>query len=416
MRRYVYGWLILALAFLPACGGGTNNESQQETISAPTGDDPSVIKLVSSLPRTGSANNQTTSMVNGIKMAIEEVGGKVGEFTIAYEDWDDASPQRANWDPAVEGANADRAIKDPDVMAYLGTYNSGAAKISMPKLNKAGLLMVSPAVSWPGLTKPNTGEPNEPMVYQPSGKIRFFRVVPADDLQGPLGAEWAKEMGVKSVFVLHDKELYGKGIADLFKAHAEKIGIEVKGYEGVDAKASNYRPLVTKIKAENVDLVYYGGTTQTNAGQLAKDIVSGGLNVKLMVPDGCFETAFIDAAGAENLEGRVYITFGGVPARELKGKGKEFYEKYVAKYGKEPEGYAVYGYEAAKVTLEAIKRAGKKDRLAIIDAMASIKDFDGALGVWSFDQNGDTTMKTLSGNIVKNGKFEFARLLGEGGQ
>lgn len=415
MKRYGYGWMLFALAVLPACGG-SKSESGTETIAAPTGGDPSVIKIVSSLPRTGSANNQTTSMVNGIKMALEEVGGKVGEFTIVYEDWDDASPQRANWDPAVETANADRAIKDPDVMAYIGTYNSGAAKISMPKLNKAGLLMVSPAVSWPGLTKPNKGEPNEPMVYRPSGKIRFFRVVPADDLQGPLGAEWAKEMGVHSVFVLHDKELYGKGIADLFKAHAEKIGIAVAGYEGIDAKASNYKSLVTKIKAQNVDMVYYGGTTQTNAGQLAKDLVAGGLNVKLMVPDGCFETAFIDSAGAENLEGRVFITFGGVPARELKGKGKEFYDKYVAKFGKEPEGYAVYGYEAAKVTLESIRRAGKKDRLAIIDATASIKDFEGALGRWSFDENGDTTLTTLSGNTVKNGKFEFAKLLGVAGQ
>src|SRR5437867_10196189 len=85
--------------------------------------DSQVIKIVSSLPRTGSANAQAQTMVNGIKMALDEVHGKVGDFTIAYEDWDDASPERGQWDPALEAANAQKAVKDPDIMAYIGTYN-----------------------------------------------------------------------------------------------------------------------------------------------------------------------------------------------------------------------------------------------------------------------------------------------------
>lgn len=412
MRRFVYGGLTLVLAFVAACGGGSGTD----TASTPSGGDPNVIKIVSSLPRTGSANNQTTSMVNGIKMAIDEYGGKVGDFTIVYEDWDDASPQRGQWDPAVEARNADRAINDPDVMAYIGTYNSGAAKISMPKLNAAGLVMVSPAVTNPGLTKPGMGEPNEPMIYRPSGEVRFFRVVPADDLQGSLAADWAKEMGVTKTFVLHDRELYGKGIADVYKERAEEIGLEVVGYEGIDPKASNYRSLVTKIKDMGAQLVYFGGTTQTNAGQIAKDLVAGGVDAKFMSPDGTYEHAFIEAAGAENLEGRAFITFGGIPPNQLTGKGKEFYENYKAKYNAEPEGYATYAYEATKVVLDAIERAGKKDRLAITEAVRNTEDYEGTLGVWSFDENGDTTLKTMSGNTVKDGKFEFVTLLGETGQ
>jgi branched-chain amino acid transport system substrate-binding protein len=336
----------------------------------------------------------------------------VDEFTIVYEDWDDASPQRGNWDPAVEAANADKAIKDEDVMVYLGTYNSGAAKVAMPKLNEAGLVMISPANTWPGLTKPGVGEPNEPMVYRPSGSLNFCRVVPADDIQGVVAAEWAKDLGAKTVFVLHDRELYGKGIADIFKKHAEKIGLKVAGYEGIDAKAANYRSLVTRIRQNRPELVYFGGTTQTNAGQVAKDLVTGGLNVKFMVPDGCFENAFISSAGASNVNDRAYITFGGVPAKELTGKGKEFYENYKKRYNSEPEGYAVYGYEAAKVALDGIRRAGRKDRAAIREAVLSTKDFNGALGTWSFDANGDTTLKTMSGNTVKDGEFAFVKVLG----
>jgi branched-chain amino acid transport system substrate-binding protein len=370
------------------------------------------LKIVSSLPRTGSSNAQTTTMVNGIRMAIDEVGGKIDGFEILYEDWDDASPQRGNWDPAVEGQNANKAAKDPLVVGYLGTFNSGAAKIAMPILNRAGCVMVSPANTYPGLTKPGFGEKNEPKVYRPSGKVSYFRVVPTDDLQGSVAAEWAKELGATKVFVLHDRELYGKGIADVFEKRAKELGLEIAAVEGIDPKAANYKPLVTKIKATGANFVYFGGTTQNNAGQIAKDLRSGGVDAPLMVPDGCFEEAFIEAAGAANLNGKTYVTFGGLPADQLTGKGAEFRERYRAKYGTDPEAYAAYGYEAARVLLDAIDRAETKDRASILAAVAATKDFTGALGTWSFDENGDTTNRVMSGQAVVDGKFTFQKVLG----
>jgi branched-chain amino acid transport system substrate-binding protein len=371
------------------------------------------VKIVSSLPRTGSANAQSQSMVNGIKMALEEVGSQAGRFTVAYEDWDDASPERGQWDPAVEAGNAQKAVKDPDIMAYIGTYNSGAAKIAMPILNQASLVMVSPANTYPGLTKPGLGEANEPAVYRPTGKVNYFRVVPADDIQGDVAANFAKDIGMKKVFVLHDRELYGKGVADVFKRVAGKLGLTIAGYEGIDPKAANFRSLATKIKATGCDLVYFGGTTQNGAGQLAKDLVSAGVKAKLMVPDGCRENAFIESAGKDNLNDRTYVTFGGVPATELKGKGRAFYEAYKKKFNAEPEAYAVYGYEAARVVLDAIARAGQKDREAIRAAVAATKDFDGALGRWSFDANGDTTLKVMMVEEIKDGKFVPVKVVGQ---
>ena len=373
------------------------------------------IKIVSSLPRTGSANAQTTSMVNGIKMAITEVGGAIGGRKIVYEDWDDASPQRGNWDPAVEAQNADKAIADQSVVAYIGTYNSGAAKISMPKLNSAGIVMVSPANTAPNLTKAGFGESNEPAVYRPSGKVNYFRVVPTDDVQGAVAADYAKELGAKKVFVLNDREVYGKGVAGVFEKRAKEIGLEVVGTDGLDSKASNYKSLVTKIKQAGADLVYFVGTTQTNDGQLAKDLVSGGLKAKLIVPDGCYEKAFIEAAGAKALEGRAFITFGGVDPKLLTGKGKDFYESYKKTYGGEPEGYAVYGYEAAKVVIAAMQRihaAGRAiTREAVLAEVGATKDFAGALGTWSFDANGDTTNRTMSVNTVKDGDFTTVKVV-----
>ncbi len=425
MKRFKSFTLPLAMLVIAACGG--QKPAADAAATAPPADetkapapepqpDPNAaksgaIKIVSSLPRTGSANAQTTTTVNGIKMAIEETAGKIGDFTVTYEDWDDASAKKGDWDPEVEAGNADKAVGDKDVMAYIGTYNSGAAMISMPVLNKAGLLMVSPANTYPALTKPGTGEAHEPNAYRPSGKVTYYRVVPADDIQGAVGAKWAQQMGAKSVYILHDNGLYGKGVAAVFQQTAEDLGLKVIAFEAIDPKAQEYKSLMTKVKEANPDFVYYGGTTQTNAGQLVKDFVAVGATGKIMLPDGCFEEAFIQAAGAENANDRVFITFGGVPPEKATGQGAEFVKAYRAKYNAEPEAYAVYGYMAAKVAIDAIKAAGVKDRSAISAAAAKVKYDDSALGKFAFTEHGDTTMSTMSGNTVKNGKFEFVTIL-----
>lgn len=375
----------------------------------------STVKIVSSLPRTGSAKAQTDTVVNAIKLALDEAEYKVGNFTIEYLDWDDAAAASGSWTAELESANADRAVKDADVMVYIGPFNSGAAKNSMPILNRASVLMISPANTWPGLTKKGAWEPGEPEIYRPTGKKNYTRVAPTDDLQGPRGAEWAAQMGLKSVYVLHDNDLYGKGIADLFKSTCEDLGIKVLGSDGIDTKSSEgFGALMVKVKAANPELVYFGGTTQTKGGQLARDLSSSGLKCPLMVPDGCMEEAFIEAAGADNINGRCYVTFGGVPIAKLEGGGKQFVDKYRGKYKSDPQAYAIYGYEAAKVALEAIRKAGKKDRAATVDAAFALRDFaGGALGTWSFDENGDTTLTKMSGNIVRDGKFEFVQFLGK---
>ncbi len=396
-------WGVVALALATLAG--------PVATAAPLGD-PAVVKIVSSLPRTGSANAQSTTVVNGIRMAIEENGGRAGPFQVIYEDWDDASAKKGDWDPEVEAANAEKAVADPDVMVVLGPYNSGAAKISMPISNKARLAMISPANSYPGLTKPGMGEPDEPAVYRPSGAVNYFRVVPADDLQGRAAAQWIRQLGARSVYVLDDRSLYGKGIADVLTQAAPAAGLRLLGREGMDPKAQEYRSLMTKIKALDPDFIFFGGTTQTNAGQLAKDLVATGLRAKLMLPDGCYEAAFLQAAGSGVLDGRTFVTFGGLPPEHMHGKGAAFVSRYRERFGGEPEGYAVYGYVAARAALDVIAEVGRKDRDAVRAALLRYGQRDGALGTWSFDAQGDTTMSTMAGLRVEGGAFVFATLLG----
>jgi len=151
------------------------------------GNDPNAIKIYSSMPRTGASKGLTDSITNGIKMAFDEAGNKVGTYNLRYEDLDDATAAKGNWDAAKEADNANRAVNDAQVMAYIGTFNSGAASVSIPILCKANLAMISPANTYPGLTKPGKGEADEPDKFYQGCQRNYVRVIPADDLQGVAG-------------------------------------------------------------------------------------------------------------------------------------------------------------------------------------------------------------------------------------
>ena len=190
--------------------------------TAGTGGDKGTIQIWSELPRQGSSQGQTDTIVAAIKYAIDEAGGKVDGWTIKYTDQDDSTAEAGAWTQERATALATEAASTNDLVAYIGTFNSGAAKIVIPVLCKAGIAMVSPANTYPGLTKPGKGDGAiEPGVYYPDGcKHNYFRVVPADDLQGDVGAAWAQELGATKVYIVDDTEIYGKGVADVFDASA----------------------------------------------------------------------------------------------------------------------------------------------------------------------------------------------------
>ena len=255
------------------------------------------IEIWSSLPRQGSSKAQTDTMVNAIKMAIEEKGGVVGGYTIQYTDKDDSTAAAGKWDEATEIKNANDAVANDRLVGYLGTLNSGAAKLSIPILCTKGIVMVSAANTGVGLTK--AFEPGEPEKYYPNGcKRNYHRVIPNDLLQGQAGALWASQLGAVNVWVVDDTEVYGKGLADVFVNEAPANGLTVTGRDGIDGKATDYKALADKIKAANVDLVYYGGITQNNAGQLWRDLRDAMPDVMLMGPDGVYESEFLEAAEA----------------------------------------------------------------------------------------------------------------------
>jgi branched-chain amino acid transport system substrate-binding protein len=235
-------------------------------------------------------------------------------------------------------------------------------------------------------------------------------------MQGTVGAQWAKDLGAKSVYVVDDQDLYGSTLANAFEQTAKDIGLIILGHEKMNPKAVDYKTLAAKVKDANTDLFYFGGITQNNAGQLIKDLRSIGFKGMIMGPDGIYEEAFVKAAGSA-ADG-VYLTFGGLPVDKLSGTGAVWRTAYRSKYGNDPEIYATYAYTAAQLAMDALDRvcqAGQNpaDRKAVRDAVFATKDFDSVLGKFSIDANGDTTNTLMSGVQIKSGRFEFVTVLGK---
>lgn len=380
-----------------------------------TGTSKGKINLYSSWPMTGASVQLGGDSAEAVKLAVEIWGGAAGGFAINYQALDDGiAANNGSWDATAEAENATKVVNDPDAVAYIATYNSGAAEASIPITNQAPMFQISPSNTAVPLTKKNPANPpGYPDVLYPTGKRTYARVVPADDIQGSASANWAiKTHGSKSVYILHDNQTYGKGVATVFQDTFKKLGGEVVGFEAFDANAPEYQALATKVANVAPDFIYIGAIVNLNASKLVQDIrdVLSTDQATLMGPDGLINQAFIDGAG-DAAEG-MYLTFGGLPPAQLKGAGKEWYDEMKSRLHHEPDAYSVYSFECAVVVLQTIDKVGSKDRQAIIDSAMAIKDFRGLIGTWSFSETGDTTASTISLNEVKSGKITFQEVIG----
>jgi branched-chain amino acid transport system substrate-binding protein len=407
-RLAVWSCLTAAMAFgVAACGddggggGGGGGKASGDTLT-----------IYSSLPLQGDSRPQSEDVVRGEQLALEKAGSKAGNFKIKYVSLDDSVASTGKWDPGKVSENARKVVGDDNAIAYLGEFNSGASAISIPLLNEAGILQVSPANTYVGLTRSEGAEKGEPQKYQPSGTKTYGRVVPADHIQAAAQVAWMKDEGVTKLYILNDKEVYGKGIADAVEKIAGEQGIEVLGNDGIDTKAANFRSLAGKIKSSGADGFFFGGITQNKGVQLFKDVNAANPDVKLFGPDGVADSPFYEKVGPA-IEKQAYITAPTLDPKEYPPAAQDFYKEFKAKYGKDPEPYAIYGYEAMAVTLDAIKRAGESgnDRKAVVDEFFKTKARDSVLGTYDIDENGDTTLSDYGGNRIEGGKLVFDKVI-----
>jgi branched-chain amino acid transport system substrate-binding protein len=269
------------------------------------------VRFYSSWPMIAQSEQIGGDMREAVAMALEDFGSAAGGFALEYEPLEGAIAATGSWDAGKESENANTAVNDPDAMVYIGTYNSGAAAISIPILNQADpgpMPMISPANTYPGLTQAVEGvtEPGEPEKYYPNGQRNYMRNTVADHLQGGSQANWAIEQGYNTAYILHDNQLYGKGLAQAFRVFYEQLGGEVLGFEGYDPNSPDYQTLATSVGNAAPSLVMIGAIVNLNPGKLVQDLrtVISPEDTAIIAPDGCFNQAFIDAAGLHGERGR----------------------------------------------------------------------------------------------------------------
>jgi branched-chain amino acid transport system substrate-binding protein len=404
--------LAVLVVVLVAAGCGDDEPSGQ---SASDGE-AKTLTVYSSLPLQGAQRPQTTDLVKGIQLALEQAGNKAGDFTIKYQSLDDSTAQAGAWTPEATTSNARKAAQDDSTALYIGEFNSGASALSIPILNEAGVPQISPANTAVGLTSDEPGAgPSEPDKYYPSGQRTYSRIVPKDTIQGAALATVMKEDGCTKVFMTNDKEVYGAGLASNIERAAEAQGLDVVANEAIDKNAPNYRSLASAAGGQGADCFVFSGITANNAVQLYKDFAAALPDAKLYGPDGVAEAGFVDPGEGgipADVASKVTLTVATLAPDEYPPEGQEFFDAFREKHNEpNPNPYAIYGYEAMRLGLDAIERSGTGEKADILGALFDTADRESVLGTYSIDENGDTTLTDYGVYKVEGGELVFDRTI-----
>jgi branched-chain amino acid transport system substrate-binding protein len=408
------GCLIAALAFgVAACGG---DDSSSSSSSGSSGSGGGALTIYSSLPLQGASRAQTQAMVNGMKLALEQVGNKAGNFKINYKSLDDSTAQAGNWTPEAASANARKAAQDKSTAVYLGEFNSGASAVSIPILNEAGVPQISPANTAVGLTTDDPGaQPGEPDKYYPNGDRTYVRIVPRDTIQGAALVTLMKEDGCTKVQLLNDKEVYGSGLAGDVEFAAKNQGLDIVSNEAIDKNAANFRSVASKAKGAGADCMLFSGVTANGAVQLYKDFAAAIPNLKMYGGDGVCESGFANAKQGgipTSVAANTKCTVATLPPDEYPASAKQFFTDFKQKYGeKNPDPYAIYGYEAMRLALDAIERSKTGKKEDVLKALFDTKDRESVLGTYSIDENGDTSLTDYGIFSLKGGEVKFEKVI-----
>jgi branched-chain amino acid transport system substrate-binding protein len=356
-----------------------------------------VIKIGIGAPLTQGAVALGQGMKRGSALAIAQANERedIKALGISFEsvDGDDQG------DPKTGVTVANTFASDPDLVGVMGHLNSGVSIPASAVYNENKIVQVSPASTNPALTQQSFAN--------------VFRVCATDDVQGPAAAEVAfNEFDYKSAVVIDDSTPYGEGLAAEFAKKFEELGGEIKFTEKTSDKDTDFNALVTKIKGDGPDLVYYGGIY--NAGALlSKQMSDAGVEANFMGGDGLYDAEFINLAGADTAEENLCTSIG-FPV-EFLPKGQQFQTDYKEMFpNDEIAAYDAYSFDAAMVIMEAVVKVATEQgvdavttpagRDAIIAAVAAT-DMEGVTGAVGFDEKGDTTNKVITTYQVQSGAW-----------
>jgi branched-chain amino acid transport system substrate-binding protein len=376
-----------------------------------------MLDVYSSMPLHGPAEAQAAAIVNGIKLALKQAGGSAEHWAINYISLDDSTAGGGRWDPQRCQANARRAAADPNAVYYLGEFNSGCSEISIPILNQANVPQVSPANTYVGLTTHDLGSaPGEPSKYYPSGRRTYLRISSRDTVQAAALLTTMHRDGCRRVAIANDREAYGYGLAALMGSRKHRYGVRIVSSIGIDPTARSYRAYARSLHAKDADCFMFAGISANHAALVTEEVAAAIPSAKLYGGDGICLSSFTDPAAhgiPASIERRFKCAVLNLPLSSYPG-GAAFLSAYRAQYGvTNPDPNAIYGYEAMKLGLDTIARLGFNgdSRAAILKALLATKNRHSVIGTYSFDRNGDTTLRSYGLYEVKGrrGTLVFAR-------
>jgi branched-chain amino acid transport system substrate-binding protein len=382
---------------LAGCGGVGTSPAAQSVGKQLT--------VYSSLPLQGPAAGISQQIVGGEKLALADAGGRVGRFTVSYVSLDDSSPTSGEWDPGVTAANAKAAAQDRTTIAYLGDFNSGATAVSLPLTNAAGILQVSPASPYVGLTSSLDAGQGEPERFYLGGRRSFGRVAPGDPVQAAAQVAFLRRLNVRRLYVIADQDPFDGPLAQIVAADAQRAGIEVRGQDTVTiVPGSNFTGEVAKVAEHGVQAVFLSTTATNQAALLARQLHAAVPGLSLLASSSMLNTVF-----TSNLGSGESATFVGSPvlaAHLYPVSAQRLLARYSRRFAASPEPYVLYGYEAMSVVLAAIRSAGERgdNRQAVIDRFFATHDRVSVLGVYSMQPSGETTLSSYAIDRVAKGE------------
>jgi branched-chain amino acid transport system substrate-binding protein len=379
------------------------------------------LTIYSSLPLQGPSGAISQQVVGGEKLALSDAGGRIGSLTISYVSLDDSSPTSGEWDPGVTAANAKVAARDPTTISYLGEYDSGATAVSLPLINSAGILQVSPASPYVGLTSSLDAGQDEPERFYPTAKRTFGRVAPGDPVQAAAQVALMRKLGVRRLYVLADEDPFDAPLAQIVAGDARRAGIEVEGNDTIAiAPGAVFTGEVAKIVESGAQAVFASATATSEAALLWRQLHAADPHLKLLASSAMLNAVFSSRLGAA--EGATFLGSPVLAPHLYPASAQRVLARYSRRFAApapsgsyvrlaRPGPYVLYGYEAMSVVLDAIRSAGVHGdkRQAVIDRLFATRDRSSVLGVYSMQSSGETTSSSYGIDRVVNGAPAFWR-------
>ena len=334
-------------------------------------------------PMTGGVAAFGAQLRQGVEQAVSDInakGGILGQQIQLFVGDDRADPR--------EGVSVANKFVADGVKFVVGHFNSGVTMPASEAYAENGILMISPSATNPKITERKLWN--------------TFRTCGRDDQQGSFAGPWiAEHFKGKYAAIVDDKSAYGKGLADLTKEAMNKAGLTEVVHESITAGEQDYTALVSKLKAANVDVIYFGGY-HPEAALIVKQAREQGLQAQLLSGDSLNTQEFATLAGPAG-DGVMFTN--AAEARNLPS-AKTVVESF-RKDGFEPEGYTLATYAAIQVWAQAVTKAGTTDAEKVAEALRG-GSWDTVIGKLSFDAKGDLTSSTYVWYEFQGGKYAEA--------